>query len=160
MWDPCKECVKITSNKILDIANMDKDDLYWAMNPSLPSPKQKCTQIDKESLNIQCQLLRWWLAKKESHKVGPQIVSIHWSHWESHYSICHVYLCSNGHFSDFGYFSIDRNSFPNQNGEKKLLNCFHCLAAQMEAFMMQLCKCLLDAMLEATVVYLASCHDD
>jgi len=40
--DPHKECVKNTSDKMLDLANMLSDDLYWATDPS---------PIDKKSLN-------------------------------------------------------------------------------------------------------------
>jgi len=42
---------KNTSDKMLDLANTDIDDLYWATDPTSPSPKWKQTQIDEESLN-------------------------------------------------------------------------------------------------------------
>jgi len=31
-WDPNNKCIKNTSDKMLDLANTDTDNLYWAMD--------------------------------------------------------------------------------------------------------------------------------
>jgi len=50
-WDPWDECVKNTSDKMLELATVDNNNLYWEAE-AIPQPaKQKWTQIDKESLN-------------------------------------------------------------------------------------------------------------
>jgi len=50
-WDPKEECVKNTSDKLLDVMNVDSDDLYWVVNQVPPSPKQKQTQVENKSMN-------------------------------------------------------------------------------------------------------------
>jgi len=50
-WDPHDKCVKNTSDKMLELANTKMDDLYWASQVVVPSPKCKWTQVDEESLD-------------------------------------------------------------------------------------------------------------
>jgi len=50
-WDTRHECVKNASNCMLEVANNDTDDLYWAVDVVVPTPKRKKAQADEESLD-------------------------------------------------------------------------------------------------------------
>ena len=53
-WDPAKECIKNTSDKMLTVAMTDDNDLYWAAEkpaPDLGLPKRKWVQLKEESLD-------------------------------------------------------------------------------------------------------------
>jgi len=63
-WDPRDECVKNTSDKLLDIMNTDMDDLYWVVDQVPPSPKRTCTQVEDESMNDSVLMVKMVVTQK------------------------------------------------------------------------------------------------
>jgi len=63
-WDPCNECMKNVSDKMLEMANTDMDDLYWALDVVVPSPKCKRNQVDEESLDNSVSMVKMAISQK------------------------------------------------------------------------------------------------
>jgi len=71
-WDPVKECVKNTSNKMISLALADANDLYWVVDnkPPLPaSPKHKRVQLEEESLNNSVSTMKRALSAKKMNQI-------------------------------------------------------------------------------------------
>jgi len=66
-WDPHDECVKNASDHMLELANNDTDDLYWAADIMAPTPQWKRAQADNESLDDSVSTVK----TAASHKKKP-----------------------------------------------------------------------------------------
>jgi len=57
--------VKNASNRMLDVANNDTDDLYWAVDVVVPTPKRKQAQADEESLDGLVSMMKTVVSQKK-----------------------------------------------------------------------------------------------
>jgi len=67
-WDPWEECVKNTSDRMIDLSTTDPDDLYWATETSTPSPKRKRVQANEESLDDSTSTVKTAISRKSKLK--------------------------------------------------------------------------------------------
>jgi len=70
-WDPAKECIKNTSNKMLTVAMADDDNLYRAAEKSpldLALPKRKWVQLEEESLDNTISMIKSIMSTKKTCK--------------------------------------------------------------------------------------------
>jgi len=63
------ECIKNTSNKMLELATNNMDDLYWALEVVVQSPKRKQTQVDEESLDNLVSMVKTTVSQKKNTEI-------------------------------------------------------------------------------------------
>jgi len=69
-WDPHKECVKNTSDCMIDLSTTDTDDLYWTTETITPAPKHKHIQADDESLDDSTSMVKMAVSTKSKLKLA------------------------------------------------------------------------------------------
>jgi len=52
---------------MLELANTDTDDLYWALEVAVLSPKHKQTQVDEELLDDFVSVVKTAVSQKKKH---------------------------------------------------------------------------------------------
>jgi len=65
-WDLQDECMK-NSNKLLELANTNMDNLYWASDAAILSPKCKRPQVDEEYLDDLVSIIKMAISQKKKH---------------------------------------------------------------------------------------------
>jgi len=115
-WDSQDECVKNASNHMLDVANNDTDDLYWAVDVVVPTPKRKKAQADKDLLDDSVSMVKTVVRQKKKPKVSFK-EPVQWPSSKSRLSKTKRDRHNHCDFSKSSNLPINGTSIANQNGK-------------------------------------------
>jgi len=72
-WDPCKEWIKNSSDRVLEQIGSDTDDPYWAADTA---PQGNVLQLMRNCWTTLFSWWKWLQAKRKGSKIGYEIITL------------------------------------------------------------------------------------